>query len=361
MNLLLFYDMASDIPLGWDISLTENTESITIALYRAILRLGKIPKVIKLDNGRAFRSQFLNGMEEDLEESGIVGLFERLGCKVSFARPYNAKAKPIERFFRTFSELEMRIPTYCGTSIENKPPRMLRNEKLHKRIYDQILQSIEINLWTAHQLIAEYFDEYADRLKMSGRLKGKKPIDIFRAGMGEGIDKMKLIWLMMEKKDAQCYSYGFNLFGETYYSKELYGLAGQKFSIRYDILNKDFIYVLDYKNNIICKAVNDQGVHGAARDLGDETDMRRLNEANALQKEQYNITYEKAVQLLNREMLPSIDRKIKDAEQQRLIEENKEEGKIINIKPTSIFSKIKPELPESQKETKIFYNKAAEG
>jgi hypothetical protein len=199
-------------------------------------------------------------------------------------------------------------------------------------------------------------------MKMSGRLKGKRPIDIFRNGMGTGIDKMKLIWLMMEEKEKQCYADGFHLFGETYYSKELYGLAGQKFTIRYDILNKDFIYVLDYKNNIICKALNDAGVHAAAYELGDEEDVQRLNEAMALKASQYNTTYERAAQLLNREMIPSINKKIEEAENLRLLENNNvEDEKVKNIKPTNIFSKIKPELPASNKQTNIFYNKAAEG
>jgi putative transposase len=361
MNLILFYDMASDMPVGWDISLTEDTETITIALYRSILRLGKIPKVIKLDNGRAFRSNFLNGMEADLEQSGIVGLFERLGSQVSFAMPYNAKAKPIERYFRTFSELEMRVPTYCGTSIENKPPRMMRNEKLHRRIFDKVMEHITIDIWTAHQLIANYFDEYSERIKKSGRLKGKRPIDIFKAGMGSGVDKLMLLFLMMEEKEALCYNDGFHLFGETYYSKELYGLAGQYFSVRFDIMNKDFIYVLDYKNNIICKAINDQGVHAAARILGDETDVQRLNEARSLQEEQYNSTYAKATALLNREMLPAIKHKVEQAETLRIIEE-KEKGNIpANIKPTNIFSKIRSALPVDKKHTSIFYKKAQEG
>jgi putative transposase len=359
MNLILFYDMASDMPVGWDISLTEDTESITVALYRSILRLGKIPKVIKLDNGRAFRSNFLNGQEEDLEECGIVGLFERLGSQVNFAMPYNAKAKPIERYFRTFGELEMRIPTYCGTSIENKPPRMMRNEKLHRRIYDKVMENINIDIWTAHQLIANYFDEYSERVKKSGRLKGKRPIDIFKAGMGPGVDKTMLLFLMMEEREKICQSDGIHLPGGTYYSKELYGLAGQYFNVRYDIMNKDFIYVLDYKNNIICKALNDEGVHVMARILGDDTDVRKLNEARALQEEQYNTTYEKASALLNREMFPAIKRKVEAEEVLRIEDEQKESGKIINIKPSNVFSKIKPELPES-KQTKIFYNKAAE-
>ena len=361
MNLILFHDMYSDLPLGWDISLTEDTETITIAFYRAILRLGKIPKIVYLDNGRAFRSQYLNGMEGDLEESGVVGLFERLGCRVTFAKPYNAKAKTVERFFRTFSELEMKLPTYCGTSIANKPPRMLRNEKLHKKIFDKVMENTVIDIWTAHHLIADYFDTYGERVKEKGRLKGKRPLDIFRNGKGPGVDKTLLLFMMMEEKDKPVTNEGIKLFGNTYYHKSLYGLVGMYVTIRYDILNKDFIYVLDHKNNIICKAINDSGVHAAAKELGDETDVQKLNEAMALKNEQYNYTYEKATALLSREMLPAINKKIEQAETLRLIESKKDDEVIPKIKPTSVFSKIKPVLPAANEQSNIFYKKAAEG
>lgn len=363
MNMILFYEMYSDTPLGWDISLTEDTETITIAFYRAVLRLGKIPKIVYLDNGRAFRSQYLNGMEADLEQSGVVGLFERLGCRVIFAKPYNAKAKTIERFFRTFSELEMKMPTYCGTSIENKPPRMMRNEKLHRKIYEKIMENTVIDIWTAHHLIANYFDQYAERMKGSGRLKGLRPIDIFRAGMGPGVDKTLLLWFMMEEKEKKVSNEGIKLFGnKIYWCDELYDYVNQYVTIRYDIINTDFIYVLDYKNNIIGKALLDGGVHAAASHLGNETDVQKLNEAISRQNTQYNATYEKASALLRGEMLPSIKSKIEKANEMRMLKEHAEEP-VKETKPSSsVFRNIKSILPHAEEDTNkpIFYKKASE-
>ena len=58
MMLVLWLDFRSNMPLGWEISPTENTQSIATAMRRAILCLGKIPKIAYLDNGRAFRGKF---------------------------------------------------------------------------------------------------------------------------------------------------------------------------------------------------------------------------------------------------------------------------------------------------------------
>ena len=44
----------------------------------------------------------------------------------------------IERFFLDFQEsFEKLMPSYIGTSIENKPAYMNRNELLHKQIHEQ--------------------------------------------------------------------------------------------------------------------------------------------------------------------------------------------------------------------------------
>jgi len=38
----------------------------------------------------------------DFSEVGFIEIYQKLGIKSVFARPYNARAKVIERFFREF-------------------------------------------------------------------------------------------------------------------------------------------------------------------------------------------------------------------------------------------------------------------
>ena len=45
MVMILWYDMKSNFPLGWEIMPTENIKAIASALRRAILRLGKYPQI----------------------------------------------------------------------------------------------------------------------------------------------------------------------------------------------------------------------------------------------------------------------------------------------------------------------------
>ena len=71
----------------------------------------------------------------DFYESGINGLFNKLGINAVFAQPYNARAKVIERFFRELQEgFERLLPSFVGSNIIDKPAYMKCNEKFHKRI-----------------------------------------------------------------------------------------------------------------------------------------------------------------------------------------------------------------------------------
>lgn len=82
--------------------MSENTQCIASALRNAILNLGRIPKVVYQDNGRAFRAKYFQNCNFD--EAGFNGVYANLGIKSVFAKVRNAKAKPIERFFLEFQE-----------------------------------------------------------------------------------------------------------------------------------------------------------------------------------------------------------------------------------------------------------------
>jgi putative transposase len=132
-----FFDWKSGTLAGYEIMLEENTQCIVSALRNSILSFGLIPKVVYQDNGRAFKAKFFQ--DTNFDEEGFAGVYQNLGIKAVFAKPYNAKAKVIERFFQEFQEeFEKLMPSYIGTSIENKPPHLMRNEKFHKKLHQKM-------------------------------------------------------------------------------------------------------------------------------------------------------------------------------------------------------------------------------
>ncbi len=174
-TLVGFLDWKSAALVGYEIMLEENTQCIASALRNAIINLDMIPKVVYQDNGRAFRAKYFtcgsgsdgskrkrgvfvgepNSFSDDkgFTELGFQGLYSKLGIETIFARPYNAKAKVIERFFKEFQEgFEKLLPSYIGSNIANKPAYMMRNEKLHKSWHNEYIPTIEetikmIDMW----------------------------------------------------------------------------------------------------------------------------------------------------------------------------------------------------------------------
>lgn len=332
MMMPAFIDMKSSMFLGWEVSPTENILSIAMAFYRAILRLGKIPKVVYLDNGRAFKAKYFQNL--DFNQSGLIGLFERLGVKVITAWPYHGQSKTIERFFRTFSELERMMPTYTGTSIEMKPPHLSRGEKLHRKLNDKITEGVSFDLLTAHRAIAWWVDQYSMR-RQQGHLDGKTPIEIFEAGKGSGLDKQELRFLMMKEDIAQIYQNGIRFRGDYYWNDALYGLR-DKVAIRYDLLDDNAIYVYKSCGDFICTAFKKDRVHPAAKLLGTSDDVRQLEQQLSSRNNLLKSTTTDARNFLLNEIYPAAQKQLYDANvlQQKNAEETERAAIEVKVKKT---------------------------
>lgn len=293
MTLLLFFDGASNCPLGWEIMPSENTDCISSAFRRTCLLLGKFPRVVYLDNGRAFRAKFFKGCQ-DFEQAGFLGLYKSLGCEVIHAWPYHGQSKPIERFFGTMHELEVWMPSYTGNDIAHKPSRMKRGEELHRKLYDK-LGGRPLTLEETHTQVARWFAEYVNRPQFRTHLHGQTPGEVFRLGRGEGLspaDQQRLTLLMMQKEIRTITKDGFRLNGRLFWHE---ALASRRHPVlvRYDdqlFPHEALVYTLD--GNLLCTALDRAhhriacGLHPAAGVLGTDEQRRELKDALALKKGQ---------------------------------------------------------------------------
>jgi putative transposase len=304
--MVLWFDMKSSFPLGWELMPTENTASISSALRRSILRLGKYPKIAYMDNGKAFRAKFFTNCP-DFEESGFYGLYSRLGINTIFAWPYHGQSKTIERFFGAFGELERMAPTYVGTSINTQPPRMRRGEKIHKAVYDKAYGN-GITMEQAHSAIATWFDMYADR-PAAGHLNGARPADVFNAGKGPGVDPVELRFLMMAKGIKKIYRNGIHIFGQNYYASELYGYR-LPVEIRYDLQDRSSILVFDQSGRFMCEAYPVEKAHPAASVLGTDEDREHLKRLIEMKRRQRKEATASAREFLEDEILPEYQKQI---------------------------------------------------
>ena len=276
MTMVMWYDWASCMPVGWEIMPTENVQCVAAGLRRAIMTLGKIPKVAYLDNGKAFKAKVFTDKSIDFEEAGFYGMFARLNIETLFAWPYNAQSKVIERFFGTFAELERLMPTYTGTEISTKPAHMMRNEKLHKELHEKRYGGWVPTIQEANNIIAGWVSSYAERPHAA--IKGLCPGEVLKSGMGPGVDEAELRYLMMSMEIKRVHRNGISFMGRSYYDEALYGYK-EPVTMKYDFEDLSRVYVYDKTGaKLICEAPVREKVHPMAKLLGTKEDLALVKE-----------------------------------------------------------------------------------
>jgi len=356
MTLVMVIDMKSNFPLGWEISPTENVLAIAVALKRSILRLGKIPKVIYIDNGRAFCAKYFIG--SDLSE--IVPLFDRLNIKTITAIPYHAQSKTVERFFKSFAEIERLLPTYTGTSIELKPPRLNRGEKLHTKLYEKMMHGTSLSLLQAHQAISFWFDLYANRIQQDGHLKGFRPQEIFEAGKGPGVDKKELTYLMMSDKITTIYRNGIKILGTSFWNEALFGMR-KEVVVRFDLIETDSIFVYDTQGKFICEALRVDKVHPAAGILGNEEDVKKLEEQLQKKADLRKSVESDARQFLTEEIYPTMQKQLDNYNIIRIDKVDEEKPQNTHKRKRSLIDRWSVPGENSKQKNIDLTPKAAEG
>jgi len=283
-TLVGFLDWKSTALVGYEIMMSENTQCIASALRNAILNLGVIPKVVYQDNGKAFKAKYFQHI--DFDESGFNGVYASLGVKSVFAKPYNARAKVIERFFREFQEeFEKMMISYCGSSIENKPAWMKRGEKLHREMHHKMTG----NYIPTVQEVIKYIDCWID-YHNSKHCPNDSQITIkecLNTVQKQDIDKNILNDLMM-KTEVRTINRGEITFLGLHYRNDFLIDLREKVFIRYSLFDLSKVYVYSVKGEFLCTARQVEKVHPMANHLGTVKDMEEFKQQIQKQKRQFN-------------------------------------------------------------------------
>ena len=284
-TLVGFLDWKSTALVGYEIMMTECTQCIASALRNSIINLGMIPKVVYQDNGRAFKSRFFQN--NDFDENIFNGVYANLNIHSVFAKPYNARAKVIERFFLEFQEeLEKGMPSYIGTSIENKPAWLKRGEKLHQEWHKKLTNNYVPTVQEAIKYINKWIEFHNSQPCPNERSKTIQE-------MLDGVQKQHininvLNDLMMKTECRTINKHGITFLNMHYRSECILGLR-DKVNIRYSLFDLSKIHVYSTKGEFLCVANRVQKVHPMARVLGAVKDM-----------EEYKQQYKKQQQIKNR-------------------------------------------------------------
>ena len=260
-TLVGFLDWKSTALVGYEIMLEENTQCIASALRNAIINLDMIPKVIYQDNGRAFRAKYFTD-DKGFNELGFNGLYSKLGIQTVFARPYNARAKVIERFFKEFQEgFERLLPSFTGSSIQNKPAYLMRNEKFNKSIHNEYVPTVAetikmIDMWLSFK-----------NSQPCSNAPDKTIQEVLDERQRQNIDINLLDDLMLVTEVKTIQRNGIRFLGCDYFDERLYGFKS-KVLIKYSMFDLTKINVFTVKGEYLCTAERVTETHPMAKILG---------------------------------------------------------------------------------------------
>lgn len=302
-TLVGFLDWKSTALVGYEIMLEENTQCIASALRNAIINLDMIPKIVYQDNGRAFRAKYFTD-DKGFSELGFQGLYSKLGIETVFARPYNARAKVIERFFKEFQEgFEKLLPSYVGSSINNKPAYMMRNENLHSNWHNDYIPTIEetikmIDMWLSFKN-SQPCPNAPDKT-ISEVLEGRKL---------QNIDINTLDDLMLATKVKTIQRNGIRFLSCDYFDEKLYGFKN-KVLIKYNLFDLRSIKVFTQKGEYLCTAERVTETHLMVKILGDVKDFEDYKQKIVKQQQLRRKTINSVKQYLSNEEVKLIEQKM---------------------------------------------------
>ena len=302
-TLVGFLDWKSTALVGYEIMLEENTQCIASALRNSIINLDMIPKVVYQDNGRAFRAKYFTD-DKGFTELGFQGLYSKLGIETVFARPYNARAKVIERFFKEFQEgFEKLLPSYIGSSINNKPAYMMRNEKFHKNLHIDYIPTIEetikmIDMWLSFK-----------NSQPCPNAPDKTIAEVLSERKRQNIDTNMLDDLMLATGVKTIQRNGIRFLNCDYFDERLYGFKS-KVLIKYNLFDLTSIKVYTPKGEYLCTAERVTETHPMAKLLGNVKDYEDYKQKIVKQRQLKKKTVESVKKYLKTEDIKQLETQV---------------------------------------------------
>lgn len=278
-----FTDFKSRYIVGYIVFPYEpNSDFILDCLAGAVKKCG-VPDTFLTDNGKDYKSHDLFNADNDYS---IVSI---LKSAVRTALPYNAKAKPIERNFRTIESLCKMLPSYVGDRPENRPTTMKGTNKMIER------ENKAMDFEEFKNFMDNNINIYHNTVHTGNGMNGRTPLETYKAsftaaGMKTLSEKAISYIFRRTTKSVTITEHGVK-FAELpnigyYNSLELllYGV-GKRIYARYDTADVTSIHIYSEDGKYICDAKsNTLFVYGAGREVQKQVIRENNNLKKALKK-----------------------------------------------------------------------------
>jgi len=279
--LTAWMDLRSRTIVGWHISFNPNQTTVLLAMKRAVEKYGP-PDSVKIDNGRDYDSEMFTGTTKVkrrmirrgyLDEQMVAGIYAMMDIAISFAKPYNPRAKAIERIFDTIDmQFVKTFKTYCGKDPQRKPENhneLLKSEKL----------ADESTLEKFTNQFSRYVEAYNCSAHTGAGMEGRAPLEVIATRssqrvLPEGVAELLLrVW----SRELIVGKNGIRFRGIYYgqYDMNLLMHQGKRVRVNYDPDDLRSIHIYDAATyNLVAIAEQNQLVR-----YGRAVDEQSLREA----------------------------------------------------------------------------------
>lgn len=264
-----FQDLRSGKVVGWCPSVKPSSLSIVAAYYMCCIRYG-VPKGVLFDNGKDYRSKWLNGDTQSVkvltpegvteeQEVFFKGVFRLIGSQVHFTRTYNGKSKGRqERFFRIIGEyLAKDIGSYVGSDSRSRP----EDAALFYRALNGKAKRNDVPDWVFFvNALGSVIEHINDTFQSFGvGMNGKTRSQVFEENLvSENVrhpSKEELQTALMKGQVRRCGRNGVKIGGVNYWHPDLFEFVGRDVLVYENLLTTEDVTVCRPDGSFLCCAV----------------------------------------------------------------------------------------------------------
>lgn len=273
-------DIRSRYIVGYVLNVVDPNADIVLDSFAVAVKNCGVPDAVQIDNGKDYKVHDLFNIDND------YSLVSRLRTFVRTSNPYNAKAKPIERFFRTFESYNKMLDSYIGDRPEHRPTSMNGTNIM----IDRENKAMDFEEFQKH--VANIINVYHNTKHSGNGMDNRTPYDVycnsFKKPMRILNESARCLLLRRTTRTVSITKQGVK-FAElpniNYYNSTellLYGI-GKKVFARYETNDVTEVYIYSETGDFICTAQNDTlNAYGAGKEVSSKVIRENNNRKKAL-------------------------------------------------------------------------------
>lgn len=269
-------DMRTRKMMSSIIRIEEPNSDIVLCSFSLGVEHFGVPKGVRLDNGKDYKAKDL--FSQDDTNRIMDSLAINLDIDVTYAIPYNAKAKPIERVFNTFEEqLGKKYPSYAGSNAKKRP---------------EDLKDLDIMDYITLEEFIEQHNKYVYEIYNNTPHHGDSMFNKTPNHMYSTLDfplrkvsKDVLYFCLMRVKGTRTVQRnGITFNGVHFYNDSCINHIGKKVIAKYDPTKPEILYIFDENENYLFLAskVKKMGWNLDKEDYHKENERKKIAKQKAL-------------------------------------------------------------------------------